>query len=131
MIGNYLTEIISIALIIPLIYFFFNSSTDSEYSNNELINYLINFFYSFSFSEIIIIFVIVLVLKNIYNIFFQYFILRVSVSIRNYLATSVYTKYLNQDIGYFDKNNSSFFLRNIAESQNISIIIYNYINLFF
>lgn len=131
MIGNYLTEIISIALIIPLIYLFFNSSSNLEYGSNELINYLKNIFYSFSFSEIITIFVLVMIFKNIYNIFFQYFILRVSVSIRNYLVTSVYKKYLNQDIGYFDKNNSSFFLRNIGEIQNISIIIYNYINLFF
>lgn len=131
MIINYLLEILGIGMIIPLIYFFLDLAPDNLSNHNILFQNIVVYFKDFNITQISLLLIFIFIFKNLFNIFFQYFILWNSVNIRNEISTNIYKKYLSQDIEFFTKRNSSIFLRNIGSIQNISIILYNYLNFFF
>lgn len=123
MIINSIIELLSIAILIPLISSLFNNTQEITFAQNSL---LIKFFYFLHFLDIkdlLLVIFFVFIIKNLFILFYifiqNYFILKIRVR----LVNDVYKKYMSQDMIFFSNNNSSEILRNVDIAKNSSVII--------
>ena len=126
-ISNFL-EALTISLIFPLV----SNLTNTENKNQILnFNYFQNIFSDNSLINIFIIFVLIFFFKLIFMIFFIYKQKSFIQNLNANLSTRVLKKYINQNLNFFFKNNSSLLTRNIIQeiSQLISGMIENTMNL--
>ena len=95
MLLNSLMEILSIGILIPLITLFFEGNDASTFSNilffDEIFN---NLFISQDIRKILILIVLIFTTKNLFIIFYNYFLGRTAMNIRLRLVNGLYKKYL-------------------------------------
>jgi ABC-type bacteriocin/lantibiotic exporter with double-glycine peptidase domain len=123
MIINSILELLSIAILIPLISSLFNNTQEITFAQNSLLINFFNFFNLFNIKDLLLVIFCVFIIKNLFILFYvfihNYFILK----IRLRLVNDIYKKYISQDLIFFSNNNSSEILRNVDIAKNSSVII--------
>ena len=128
---NSLMEILSIGILIPLITLFFEGNDASTFSNilyfDEIFN---NLFISQDIRKILILIVLIFTTKNLFIIFYNYFLGRTAMNIRLRLVNGLYKKYLSQNYEFFLSKNTAEIIRNINEAQYFSVVMISYLTFF-
>ena len=128
---NSLMEILSIGILIPLITLFFEGNDASTFSNilyfDEIFN---NLFISQDIRKILILIVLIFTTKNLFIIFYNYFLGRTAMNIRLRLVKGLYKKYLSQNYEFFLSKNTAEIIRNINEAQYFSVVMISYLTFF-
>ena len=131
MLLNSLMEILSIGILIPLITLFFEGNDASTFSNilyfDEIFN---NLFISQDIRKILILIVLIFTTKNLFIIFYNYFLGRTAMNIRLRLVNGLYKKYLSQNYEFFLSKNTAEIIRNINEAQYFSVVMISYLTFF-
>lgn len=121
-----LLETLNIGLLIPVL-----SGIFSE-GDNKYLNYLQNYFNVDEINKnfFLIIFIFILILKNIFNIYFNYKQTYFTASLKLFLNNILFQGYLNISYKEFKIKNSSTIIRNlVTETDNFIAVIYQYISL--
>ncbi len=108
-------------------------SISSENVNNLFINKL-NTFFKLNAGEIlsylVLFFLLFYIIKIIFLTFYSWFESNFLYSYKEYLASNVFSQYLNQDLSYFYNRNSSEFLRNlISEVDQFTAYIFAFLKI--
>ena len=107
---NSIFEVLSIAILIPLLSFFFKSNQSNNETNNEFFNYIRETFSIFTFEQILLITFIIFFVKNAYILFYNYFVGLVAVNIRSRIIKDIYDKYLSQYLNFLNLNLNPFLI---------------------
>ena len=128
---NSLIEILSIGILIPLITMFFEGNDPSIFSNILFFDEIFNdLFISKDIRKILILIVLVFTIKNLFIIFYNYFLGKTAMNIRLRLVNDLYKKYLSQNYEFFLSKNTAEIIRNINEAQYFSIVLISYLTFF-
>ena len=121
-----LLETISLSLILPIINFIFGSNESFPIN----IKILKDFFLSLNFTKLILIFLIVFIIKNIFIVFYNWYLQNFLAKLKENISFRFYNNYFNQSYSDFKNLNSSQLIRNIIlEVNNFSGIFQNLLNL--
>jgi ATP-binding cassette, subfamily B, bacterial PglK len=128
---NSFIEILSIATLIPLFTLLFQGNEVSTFSNILFFDEIFkNLFISSNLKKILILVVLIFTIKNLFIIFYNYFLGKTVMNIRLRLVNDLYKKYLSQDYEFFLSKNTSHIIRNINEAQNFSVVLFSYLTFF-
>jgi len=128
---NSLIEILSIGILIPLITMMFDGSNTSTFSNILFFDKIFNnLFISQDIRKILILIVLIFTTKNLFIIFYNYFLGRTAMNIRLRLVNDLYKRYLSQNYEFFLSKNTSEIIRNINEAQYFSVVLISYLTFF-
>jgi len=112
-------EAIGIGLIYPLIIFL----VEKDFSNNEFLANLKNYFPNQDYNDFIIIFLIIIVtiylLKNLFLALLNYVSSKFIYNFQANLSNKLLNLYTSQDYIFFKDKNSSEFIRNIINESNM------------
>ena len=130
---NALTETLSVALIIPIIVFFFENSFIQSY---PVLFSIVELFSPFKYlsgeysekilviSGLLIIFCILIITRIIFNLLFLYYKAALELKTRYLVTKKLISGYFNfASNNFFEKNNSSLAFSAITETQHISACI--------
>ena len=128
---NSLIEILSIGILIPLITMMFDGSNTSPFSNILFFDKIFNnLFISQDIRKILILIVLIFTTKNLFIIFYNYFLGITAMNIRLRLVNDLYKRYLSQNYEFFLSKNTSEIIRNINEAQYFSVVMISYLTFF-
>ena len=128
---NSLIEILSIGILIPLITIMFDGNNTSTFSNILFFDKIFNnLFISQDIRKILILIVLIFTTKNLFIIFYNYFLGRTAMNIRLRLVNDLYKRYLSQNYEFFLSKNTSEIIRNINEAQYFSVVLISYLTFF-
>jgi len=111
---NVFLEMFGIGLIFPILGFLISDAFLIKYSDYLQI---LSPFFEINRNNLIIFFSIVLVLvfvlKNLIHLYFSFYKYRFTYNLLNYFSEKLFLKYINKDILFFNKTNTSIPIRNI------------------
>ena len=109
---NSLIEILSIGMLIPLITMIFDGNNTSTFSNILFFDKIFNnLFISLDIRKILILIVLIFTTKNLFIIFYNYFLGITAMNIRLRLVNDLYKRYLSQNYEFFLSKNTSEIIR--------------------
>ena len=121
-----LLETLSISLILPIVNSIFGTKDDFPI-NIQIVK---NFFNQIDFGNLIIFFLIIFLIKNLFLVFFNWYLQQFLAKIKENLSYRFYNNYFAQDYEKFKNFSSSQVIRNIIlEVNSFSAIFQNLLNL--
>ena len=130
MIINSILEILSIGMLVPFFSTLFENSNFSFFSNFFFNDALNNFLKSLTIQDTLLLIILVFLSKNLYILFYNYYLGKLVVKIRLRIVNELYRKYLSQNYEFFLSRNSAEIIRNINEAQNFSIVLISFLTFF-
>jgi ABC-type multidrug transport system fused ATPase/permease subunit len=115
-------EMLSMGLIIPITYFFFNNQTSEIYLINVFFDYVNVFSQILDVDRIIVLFLIVLFVffvKFLFLIYYVFYQSKFNANLQVFISSKMLNKFGNISFSEYSKENSSLLLRNINNETNI------------
>ena len=112
LIGGFL-EFLSLTSLTPILFNLMNVTNAEINFSFEYFNFLFNYINKINLSLLLSIFISLNLLKNLYLIFINYYKEKLSLNLYQNLSSRLFLGYLNQDLKFYFKNNSTFLTNNI------------------